>query len=85
MQRNVKIGDVANKWDKEGKGVIKPNEFRTHMKTLGFKADPSEIDDIFHQIDSDGGGAHIACKPMTANSPPSPICSSDRAPSHCSR
>ena len=55
IARNVKVTDVVTKWDPTGDGVDKV-EFRQGVLGLGLAAEPYEIDDLFEELDDDGGG-----------------------------
>ena len=54
--RNIKIGEVVTKWDKDGDGTVDPKEFRSRIKELGLRADPKEVDGLFAELDEDGSG-----------------------------
>ena len=47
MKRNLKIGDVVTKWDKDGDGTVSKAEFRANVAELGVAADKKEVDALF--------------------------------------
>ena len=57
LYRNLKIGEVVTRWDKDGDGTITMTEFRSNVVALGVEAHPLDIDKLFLQLDTDGGGS----------------------------
>ena len=55
-KRNIKIGDVARKWDSDGSGTIDSKEWRRHVKGLGFAGTDGDCDAIFDFLDDDDSG-----------------------------
>jgi len=54
--RNVKIGEVVTKWDKDGGGSVDANEFYLRTKEMGLVAEKAEVKDLFNRLDDDGSG-----------------------------
>ena len=52
-KRNIKIGEVARKWDSDGSGSIDLKEFRRHVRAMGFVGTDTEISRVFDQFDID--------------------------------
>ena len=61
MKRNMKIGEVVSKWDKDGDNTVSRAEFRQNVKELGVDDKSStaknDINALFDSLDTDGGGA----------------------------
>lgn len=55
-QQSFRILDLFKTWDEDGSGEVDRKEFRRAMKSLGFTADNAEIDAVFAEFDTDGGG-----------------------------
>ena len=59
VKRNMKIGDLTAKWDKDGDGSVSKAEFRKNVGDLGVVGVTdfrSEVDALFDSYDDDGGG-----------------------------
>jgi len=56
IKRNMKIGDVVTKWDKDFDGSVSKTEFRTCVGEMGVTAEAAEVDALFDSLDADGGG-----------------------------
>jgi len=56
-KRNLKVGELIAKWDKDGDGTVTMVEFRTNLIEMGVEADGADIDKLFISLDSDGGGS----------------------------
>jgi len=56
-KRNLKVGELISKWDKDGDGSVTMVEFRTNLIEMGVEADGADIDKLFISLDSDGGGS----------------------------
>ena len=60
QKRNMKVGEVVQKWDKDGDASISKAEFRKNVEEMGIKATNSkvknEIENLFDSIDTDRGG-----------------------------
>ena len=56
VRRNMKIGDLVNKWDKDGDGSVSKAEFRANVLELVKDAQRVEVDALFDSYDDDGGG-----------------------------
>jgi Ca2+-binding EF-hand superfamily protein len=56
VQRNLKIGDLVSKWDVNNDGLLSRQEFVSNVLKLVPNAVQTEVDDLFDQLDEDGGG-----------------------------
>jgi hypothetical protein len=51
-RRNLKLAEVLQSW-----GDVDHKKFRQHVRALGVVADDAAIDEVFDDIDDDGGGS----------------------------
>ena len=56
VSKNMKIGDVMKKWDKDGGGKLDKAEFREAVLEMGVDATAAELDEHFTKIDGNGNG-----------------------------
>jgi hypothetical protein len=56
VSKNMKIGDVMKKWDKDGGGKLDKVEFREAVLEMGVDATAAELDEHFTKIDGNGNG-----------------------------
>ena len=56
VYKNMKIGDVMKKWDKDGGGKLDKVEFREAVLEMGVDATAAELDEHFTKIDGNGNG-----------------------------
>ena len=54
--RNIRVPEAVGKWDKDGSGAVDLKEFLFNVKTLGFKAEPKELEQLFNWMDDDKSG-----------------------------
>ena len=54
--RNVKLALLVKQWAKNGEEPISKMEFRQRVRKLLPKVDTTEIDELFVELDDDGGG-----------------------------
>lgn len=55
VSKRLKVADVIQKWDANGDGELDKVEFRQNVKAIGVQADSPEIDELFDQLNTDGG------------------------------
>jgi Ca2+-binding EF-hand superfamily protein len=79
VKRNMKLGEVVQKWDKDGDGTVDKREFRENVLAMGVVAKAEAIDALFDTYDSDGGGSLDMRRRSSSRR------SSRRRPSSCAR
>ena len=52
----ARVLDLLRDWDHDGDGVIARDEFALALRSLGFEAPPSAVQNLFNAIDTDGSG-----------------------------
>ena len=55
--RNLKIGEIIKRWDKDGDGSVTRSEFHKNVKELGVTANRTDVDVFFDTLDDDDGGS----------------------------
>ena len=54
VEKKSKPKDLVTEWDKKLKGCVNKIDFRAGVRSLGFKANNSEVDALFDTFDGDG-------------------------------
>ena len=55
--KGIKAVSAVSQWDTSGDGELSKVEFRQNVMALGMEASAHEVDDLFDDLDSDGGGS----------------------------
>jgi len=57
LKRNLKVGELVKKWDKDGDGTVTSKEFVANMLEMGVEVAPAELQKLFEKLDADKGGS----------------------------
>ena len=85
-KKNLKLGELMLRWDKDSDGTVTRLEFRKNCLEMGVDAHPRDIDMLFDSLDSDGKppiGAHAPMCTSTASEAKGEVETYD-FPTHCS-